>query len=59
MNFKKMEDYMQGQCIRETQILSKLANENIIRFYSYFVENEYFNIIIEYCENGDLLKVSI
>ena len=40
---------------KESEILKKLNNDNIIKYYESFEENNYFFIIMEYCET-DLKK---
>ena len=35
-------------------ILLKIKNENIIKYYDYFLENDYLNIVMEYCGDTDL-----
>ena len=38
----------------EVEILKKFNNEYIVKYYESFTKDNYYNIIIEYCENGDL-----
>jgi serine/threonine protein kinase len=40
----------------EATILSSIQNENIVKYYDYFNENNYFNIVMEYCQGLDLKK---
>ncbi|CAF0733330.1 unnamed protein product [Rotaria sordida] len=40
--------------VREAELLSKLQNEYIVKFYESFLENDYLCIVTEYCEGGDL-----
>ena len=35
-------------------ILLKIKNENIIKYYEFFLENDYLNIVMEYCGDTDL-----
>ena len=46
--FKKIQD--------EAIILSKLNCGNIVKYFESFSDNDYFNIIMEYCEGLDLRK---
>ena len=41
----------------EANILSSIENENIVKYYESFYENDFFNIVMEYCEFGDLRKI--
>ena len=38
----------------EVKILSKLSHPNVIRLYDSFEENNYFFVILEYCQSGTL-----
>ena len=38
----------------EALILKEINNEYIVRYIESFMENEHFNIVMEYCENKDL-----
>ena len=38
----------------EAKILSSISSEFIVKYYSSFLENNTLNIIMEYCEQGDL-----
>ena len=40
----------------EANILSKLRSENIVKYYGSFLDNDSFNIIMEYCDGLDLRK---
>ena len=40
----------------EANILSKLSSENIVKYYDSFLDNDSFNIIMEYCDGLDLRK---
>jgi len=41
----------------EAKILSSISSEFIVKYYSSFLENNTLNIIMEYCEQGDLGKL--
>ncbi|XP_063951532.1 serine/threonine-protein kinase Nek11-like [Lytechinus pictus] len=40
--------------MHEAKLLSKLQHPNIVKFYDSFLDGEFFCIITEYCEGGDL-----
>jgi NIMA (never in mitosis gene a)-related kinase len=39
---------------KEAFILSKLSHENIVKYHDSFIESQTLNIIMEYCDAGDL-----
>lgn len=41
--------------IKEVQLLITLDHPNIIKFYEYFVDEEYFHLIMEICSGGELV----
>lgn len=40
--------------VNEARLLSKLEHPGIVKFHDSFIDGEYFCIITEYCEGGDL-----
>ena len=40
--------------IKEVEILISLDHPNIIKFYEYYIDDEFFHIIMEICTGGDL-----
>ena len=38
----------------EAKILASIENENIVKYYDSFIDNDEFNIVMEYCEALDL-----
>ena len=44
------------QLMKESIILSKLNNEHLVKYFNSFMENNNFNIIMEFCEGLDLRK---
>lgn len=42
--------------INEIEILISLDHPNIIKFYEYYIDNEYFHIVTELCEGGELIE---
>ena len=43
----------------EANILSKIKSEFVVKFYESFEENNCYNIVMEYCEGGDLEQLLI
>ena len=41
---------------KEVDILSSVQNENIAKYYGYFNKDNYFNIVMEYCQGLNLKK---
>ena len=41
----------------EANILSNIENENIVKYHESFYEDDFFNIVMDYCEFGDLRKI--
>lgn len=44
------------QVKNESKILSSLNSQYIVKYYDSFLENNHMNIVMEYCESGDLGK---
>ena len=40
----------------EANVLSKIKSEYVVKFIESFEENNFYNIVMEYCEGGDLEK---
>ena len=40
----------------ESNVLSKIKSEYVVKFIESFEENNFYNIVMEYCEGGDLEK---
>lgn len=38
----------------EVQLLSKMENERIIKLFGKYRTEQFYNIIVEYCNGGDL-----
>ena len=49
-----MNSAQRKEAAHEATILSKLDNQYIVKYYDSFLEKNQMNIIMEYCENGDL-----
>lgn len=43
-----------NQSINEANIMKKLRNKNIVRYVDSFEEEDYFYLVMEYCDRGDL-----
>ena len=44
------------QLMKEAIILSKINNDHVVKYYNSFIEDNSFNIIMEFCEGLDLRK---
>ena len=42
---------------REMKIIKQLNHENIVKVYDVFENNEYYFIIMDYCEGGELFRI--
>ena len=42
------------ESVQEANLLSKLDNPYILKYHDSFLDGEYFCIVTEYCEGGDL-----
>ncbi len=49
-----MSTKMKAEAINEVTILSKLDHPHIVKYYDSFIEKNLLNIIMEFCEGGDL-----
>jgi NIMA (never in mitosis gene a)-related kinase len=45
-----------SKSLNEVNILSKLDNQYIVKYFDSFIDKNILCIIMEYCENGDLYK---
>lgn len=50
----KMSPSVKKSCINEAFLLHCLQNEFIVRYYDSFLESQKLNIVMEFCEAGDL-----
>ena len=57
MELNYLQAHQQQECYREVSILKKVSHQNIIKYYSSFLENEILYIIMEYAELGDLYSL--
>jgi serine/threonine protein kinase len=45
---------MRKEAVHEATILSKIDSAYIVKYYDSFTDKSMINIIMEYCEGGDL-----
>ena len=57
MELNHLKPRQQQECYREVSILKKVSHQNIIKYYSSFLEKEILYIIMEYAELGDLYSL--
>ena len=51
------EQLVNRQFKREVYSLTHITHPNIVKIYDYFAEGKYIFMIIEYCENGNLMNL--
>lgn len=49
-----MQNEKRRECVNEAILLNKLNSSYIVRYYDSFLEGTYLNIVMEYCDQGDL-----
>ena len=54
INISQMNTNLRSSALNEVKILSSLDNPYIVKYYDSFVEKNFLNIIMEFCEGGDL-----
>ena len=54
IDISRMNSAQRKEAVLEATILSKINSPYIVKFYDSFTEKTTINIIMEYCENGDL-----
>lgn len=57
IDFMKLKSGHKKEALREVQLLKKVQNPHVIKYYTSFVENESLFIIMEYADGGDLSKI--
>jgi len=50
----KMTSLQKKEAVHEATILSSINSPYIVKYYDSFTEKNQINILMEYCENGDL-----
>jgi len=56
INVSRMKSKMRGIALNEVKILKSLENPYIVKYYDSFIERDQLNIVMEYCEGGDLAQ---
>ena len=54
INIAQMNTKLRSAALNEVKILSSLDNPYIVKYYDSFVEKNLLNIVMEFCEGGDL-----
>ena len=57
INLKHVKLKNQNEALKEAQILRKVRHNNVIKYYTSFVEDNFLYIIMEYAEGGDMHAV--
>lgn len=57
MELNTLKEKQQKECYREVSILKKVSHQNIIKYYSSFLDSGNLYIIMEYAEGGDLYSL--
>ena len=57
MELNNLKEKQQKECYREVSILKKVSHQNIIKYYSSFLDGGVLYIIMEYAELGDLYSL--
>ena len=52
----KLKDEEINNIENEKNILESINHENIVKYIDSFKDNNYFSLIMEYCDNSDLLN---
>lgn len=54
VDFARMSRQQKQEALREALLMNKLNNTHIVHFYDSFQARNKLNIVMEFCENGDL-----
>ena len=54
IDFSRMGRAQRNESLRETLLMNKLRHQYIVEFVDSFQDENKLNIIMEFCENGDL-----
>ncbi len=57
INIAQMNAHLRKEALNEVKILSSLDNAYIVKYYESFLEKNFLNIVMEYCEGGDLANL--
>jgi serine/threonine protein kinase len=52
-----MKEGLLKQVYLEAELMKKLNSDYIIKFYDFFENENFFFLILEYCEDGSLLDI--
>lgn len=53
---RKMNSHQKRESVLEATIMAKVQSQYVVKYYDSFVMKDSINIIMEYCENGDVGK---
>lgn len=56
INISQLNSKSRTAALNEVKILSSLENPHVVKYYDSFIEKNVLNIIMEFCEGGDLSK---
>ena len=54
INISQMDRRGQQESVNEVKILASLDNPYIVKYFDSFIENKTLNIVMEFCDKGDL-----
>ena len=54
ISLEGLTDFQINQVYSEVKILSLIKSKYVVKYYDSFLENDNLNIVMEYCDNGDL-----
>ena len=54
ISLEGLTDFQINQVFSEVKILSLINSKYVVKYYESFLENDNLNIVMEYCDNGDL-----
>ena len=57
IDIKEMKSKYRMEAINEVNILTKMEHPYIVKYFDSFIEKNTLNIIMEYCEGGDLYNL--
>ena len=54
IDLSKMSSGQRKEAVHEATILARMNSPYIVKYHDSFTEKSNINIVMEYCENGDL-----
>lgn len=57
INIAQLDSQMRTAAVNEVKILASLENPYIVKYYDSFIEKNILNIVMEFCEGGDLANL--